>query len=168
MQIVAIANAHALAHVSRLLEIAKVLRLKGNDVLFAGHGKYLNIAAGDGFPTRELPYISIEQVIKAVRSQKLGNLYPYSQIKDFIEAELAFYKEVSPDLVMIDNRPTARTSAEKAGLRTVAVLNVHMSPYRKIPFYSLSHRLDSAWAKWLAAPIDSTENVIESFFMIES
>jgi UDP:flavonoid glycosyltransferase YjiC (YdhE family) len=39
-----------------------------------------------------------------------------------------------------------------------------MSPYRKIPFYSLSPRLDSAWAKWLAAPIDATENAIETFF----
>lgn len=164
MKIIAIANAHALAHVSRLLEIAKVLRLKGHEVLFAGHGKYLKIAEGDGFPTRELPYISIEQVVKAVRSQKLGDLYPYSQIKDFIEAELALYKEVSPDLVMIDNRPTARTSAERAGLKNVAVLNVHMSPYRKIPFFSLGHRLGSAWAKWLAAPIDSTENSIETFF----
>lgn len=156
MKIIAIANAHALAHVSRLLEIAKILRLKGHEILFAGHGKYLKVAEGDDFPIRELPYISIEQVINAVRSQKLGDLYPYSQIKEYVEAELALYQEVSPDLVMIDNRPTARTSADKAGLKTVAVLNVHMSPYRKIPFFSLCQKLNSAWAKWLTAPVDRT------------
>ena len=41
MKILAIANAHALAHVTRLLEIAKVLRARGHEVAFAGHGKYL-------------------------------------------------------------------------------------------------------------------------------
>jgi UDP:flavonoid glycosyltransferase YjiC (YdhE family) len=74
------------------------------------------------------------------------------------------YEEFNPDLVMVDNRPTARASAEKAGLKTVASLNVHMSPYRKIPFYSLCSRLKSSWAQKLATPLDDAENIIESFF----
>lgn len=165
MKIAAIANANALAHISRLLEIAKVLRSRGHEILFAGHGEYLKVADWHGFPTRELPYISRQQLVNAVRSQKnLGDLYQYEQLKEFVEAELALYEEISPDLVMVDNRPTARTSAEKADLKTVAVLNVHMSLYRKIPFYSLCYRLKPAWAKWLAAPIDRAENAIESFF----
>ena len=55
---------------------------------------------------------------------------------DAIAAELALYAEFRPDWVLIDNRPTARTSAEKAGIRSAAVLNVHMSNYRAIPFFS--------------------------------
>ena len=165
MKIAAIANANALAHISRLLELAKVLRSRGHEILFAGFGEYLKIAEQHGFPTRELPYISRQQLVNAIRSQKnLGDLYQYAQLKEFVEAELALYEEFNPDLVMIDNRPTARISAEKAGLKTVAVLNVHMSPYRKIPFYSLCYRLNPAWAKWLAAPVDRVENAIESFF----
>lgn len=136
MRILAIANAHALAHVSRLLEIAKPLRQRGHEVLFAGYGKYLQVAGWDGFPTRELPYITVEQVVQAVRTQKLWELYREQELEGFIAAELALYTEYRPDLVLIDNRPTARTSADKAGLKSASVLNVHMSNYRAIPFFS--------------------------------
>jgi len=136
MRIVALPNAHALAHVSRLLEIAKVLRQRGHEVLFAGHGKYLQVASWDDFATRELPYITVEQVVHAVRTQKLWELYREQELKGFIAAELALFAEYQPDLVLIDNRPTARTSADKAGLNSASVLNVHMSNYRSIPFFS--------------------------------
>ena len=69
MKVAALANAHALAHVSRLLEISKVLRSHGHEITFAGRGKYLQIASQDGFTTRELPYISAEQIVRAVRTQ---------------------------------------------------------------------------------------------------
>lgn len=136
MKFLAIANAHALAHVSRLLEIAKLLRNHGHEILFAGHGKYLRIAENDGFSTRELPYITVEQVVHAVRTQRLWELYREPELNTFIDAEIALYHEFQPDLILIDNRPTARTSAAIAGIKTIAVLNVHMSNYRRIPFFS--------------------------------
>ena len=138
MEILAIGNAHALAHVSRLLEIAKVLRIRGHKVTFAGHGKYLGVASWDGFSTHELPYISVERVVEAVRSQKLWTLYREAELETFIAAERALYKIVQPDLVLLDNRPSARTSADIDGIDTAAVLNVHMSNYRRIPFFSYS------------------------------
>lgn len=141
MKIVAIGNAHALAHVSRLLEVAKVLRAHGHDILFAGHGKYLQVARWDGFATRELPYISVEQVVQAVRSQKLWELYPVDQLRRYVAAEQALFKEFGPELVLIDNRPTARTSAECLGIKTVAILNVHMSNHKRIPFFSVGNVL---------------------------
>ncbi|MBK9470592.1 MAG: hypothetical protein IPO20_22585 [Gammaproteobacteria bacterium] len=112
MRFVAIGNAHALAHVSRLLEVARELRARGHEVLFAGLGKYLGVAEADGFAVRELPYISVEQVVRAVRSQRLWELYPRRQLDEYVAAELALFREYRPDLVLIDNRPTARTSAE--------------------------------------------------------
>lgn len=158
MKILAIANAHALAHVSRLLEIAKVLRTRGHVVIFAGHGKYLHAAGWDGFTTHEVPYISIERAIEAIRSQKLWNLFPEVKMESFIEAELALYQSVKPDLVLVDNRPTARTSAEIAGLKTVSVLNVHMSNYRNIPFFSYRQLTGGLPGTALA---DRAENTIE-------
>ncbi|GEM_PF-3003352 len=138
MKFIALSNAHALAHVSRLLEIAKVLRSRGHEVLFAGYGKYLQIATWDGFETQELPYITVEQVVEAVRSQRLWELYQREQLHEFLQAELALYEQYQPDLLLIDNRPTARTSGERAGLKCLAVANVHMSRYKKIPFFSLA------------------------------
>jgi UDP:flavonoid glycosyltransferase YjiC (YdhE family) len=158
MKILAIANAHALAHVSRLLEISKVLRTRGHEILFAGHGKYLKAATWDDFPTHELPYISVERVVEAVRTQKLWTLYTEAELEMFIEAELELYNSFQPDLVLLDNRPSARTSADIAGIKTVAVLNVHMSNYRRIPFFSyeqLTHGFP------LAAQVDHLESRIE-------
>ncbi|MBU1690916.1 MAG: hypothetical protein KJ958_02085 [Gammaproteobacteria bacterium] len=158
MKILAIANAHALAHVSRLLEIAKVLRTRGHEVAFAGHGKYLQAAGWDGFATHKLPYISVERVVEAVRSQKLWTLYREVELETFIAAELALYKTVQPDLVLLDNRPSARTSADIAGIKTAAVLNVHMSNYRRIPFFSYSQLSGGLPGTALA---DRLENAIE-------
>lgn len=158
MRVVALANAHALAHVSRLLEIAKVLRTHGHEVVLAGHGKYLEVASQDGFPVRELPYITVERVVQAVRTQRLWELYREHELEQFIAAELALYAEFRPDWVLIDNRPTARTSAEKAGIRSAAVLNVHMSNYRAIPFFSYVQQFGDIPGLGL---MDRLENSIE-------
>jgi UDP:flavonoid glycosyltransferase YjiC (YdhE family) len=158
MKILAIANAHALAHVSRLLEIAKVLRTRGHEISFAGYGKYLQAAAWDDFQTYELPYISVERVVEAVRSQKLWTLYRENELETFIAAELALYKVIQPDLVLLDNRPSARTSADIAKIKTAAVLNVHMSNYRQIPFFSYSQLTQGMPGAALA---DRLENAIE-------
>jgi UDP:flavonoid glycosyltransferase YjiC (YdhE family) len=158
MKILAIANAHALAHVSRLLEIAKVLRMRGHEIAFAGHGKYLQAAAWDGFATHELPYISVERVVEAVRTQKLWILYREAELETFIAAELALYQALQPDLVLLDNRPSARTAADIAGIKTAAVLNVHMSNYRRIPFFSYRQFAGGVPGTALA---DRIENAIE-------
>lgn len=158
MKILAIANAHALAHVSRLLEIAKVLRARGHEVTFAGNGKYLPTAEWDGFATHELPYISVERVVEAVRSQKLWILYRETELETFIDAELALYQSYRPDLVLLDNRPSARTSADIAGIPTAAILNVHMSNYRSIPFFSYRQLTGGLPGSSLA---DRLENAIE-------
>jgi UDP:flavonoid glycosyltransferase YjiC (YdhE family) len=158
MKILAIANAHALAHVSRLLEIAKVLRTRGHEVAFAGHGKYLQAATWDGFATHELPYIPVERVVEAVRSQKLWILYREVELEAFIDGELALYRSYQPHLVLLDNRPSARTSADIAGIPTAAVLNVHMSNYRRIPFFSYRQLTGGLPGTALA---DRLENAIE-------
>jgi len=159
MRVLAIPNAHALAHVSRLLEISKVLRGHGHEVIFAGYGKYLNVVAADGFQVEQLPYISVEQIVKAVRTQRLWELYPQEQLECFVEAELALYERLQPDLVLLDNRPSARTSADAAGIKSVAVLNVHMSNCRRIPFFSLQNRVPVGLPGLTL--LDAIENVAE-------
>lgn len=160
MRILALSNSHALAHVSRQLEIAKVLRHRGHEIFLGGQGKYLAIPQMDGFPIRELPYVSIERVIRTIRSQRLWELYPEADLNYYIESELALYQEIQPDLVLLDNRVTGRTSAEKAGIRTVAVLNVHMSNYRRIPFFSPAHLPGIAKMPGVAV-LEKLENAIE-------
>jgi UDP:flavonoid glycosyltransferase YjiC (YdhE family) len=97
-------------------------------------------------------------VVEAVRSQKLWTLYREAELETFIIAELALFKIVQPDLVLLDNRPSARTSADIDGIKTAAVLNVHMSNYRRIPFFSYSQLTNGLPGMALA---DRFENAIE-------
>ncbi|WNB77254.1 glycosyltransferase [Methylomonas koyamae] len=158
MKIVAIPNAHALAHVSRLLEIAKILRSDRHEIIFAGFGKFLQLAEDADFAAQELPYITIEQIMDAVRSQKLNRLYCLPELEHFVQEEITLLQRINPDLVLIDNRPTARTAADYCGIKTAAVLNVHMSSYRKLPFFSLGDYFSPLQA------LDPIETKIECWF----
>jgi UDP:flavonoid glycosyltransferase YjiC (YdhE family) len=162
MKIVALPNAHALAHVSRLLEISRELRARGHDVLFAGRGKYLEVARGEGFTVHELPYISMEDLVEAIRAQQLWKLFPLPEIRGYIEAEVALFEAVRPDLALIDNRPTARTAADRINLPTAAVVNVHMSNDKRYPFYSLANMVGETVPG--VALADRLGNAVECFF----
>lgn len=167
-KIVVLVNAHAMAHVSRPLEIAKVLRKQGHEIIFAGFGKYLEIAGREDFEIVELPYITSDHVAKAVKAQRLDKLFKAEQLSVFIEAELKLYKKINPDLILIDNRMTAFTSAELAGIKTVSILNVHMSRYRKVPFFSLRNILgikeNKQETNLFIKLADWIENKLEFFF----
>ena len=162
--ILTLVNAHALAHVSRPLEVAKVLKARGVNTVFGGHGKYLEVAANNGFATVEVPYIPVEQVVDAVRAQHLDRLYKREQITGYVEAELDAYRRVRPDAVLVDNRPTAMISAESAGIKTVSILNVHMSQFKEIPFHSIRN-VTALGAVTPFKYLDRVENLIEGFFI---
>ncbi len=134
MKFIAIPNGHALAHVSRLVEVARILAGHGHDIEFAGFGAYMSLAEKNGFKTTELPYVSIEQVITSVRNNRLDLLFPYQEIKTYVDAEISFLTEKKPDFVLLDNRPSARTAADYCNIPTIACLNAHMSQYRSLGF----------------------------------
>lgn len=140
MKVLVLVNAHALAHVSRPLEISKLLAKRGHEIVFAGHGKYLDVVVSEGYHVVELPYIPADRLFKAIKSQKLYNIFKRDELFNYVEAEIALYKRLKPKLVIIDNRVTANTSAEIAGIKSVSIVNLHMSLYKKIPFYSLRNR----------------------------
>ena len=98
--------------------------------------------------------------MRVVRSQRLWELYPEAQLRQYIATELDLFQEYKPDLVLIDNRPTARTSAEHLGLKTAAVLNVHMSNHRRTPFFSAGNLFGSDHLPGIGV-LDRVENAIE-------
>jgi len=160
VKIVVLSNAHHLAHVSRPLEVAKVLRERGHEVVFAGHGKFLEVATWERFPVRNLPYVPAERAAQIGRSAPIWKWFRDVDLEGFVAAELALYRELRPDLVLIDNRVTARASADKAGLCSAAILNVHMSNYRRIPYFSMTDLGVGSEVPGMAL-LDKVENAIE-------
>lgn len=135
MKVLAIVYGTSLAHVSRALEVARVLRDRKYEVQFAGKGQYLSFARDEGFLVHELPCIPEERIKESVRKQKLNELYSEEELEAFVKAELELYERIAPDFLLVDTRISASTSAQLAGLKRVALTNSHMTLYRKIPFF---------------------------------
>ena len=100
-KILVMPDGNFLAHTSRPLEIAKNLREKGYEVLFAGEGQYISLPKKAGFQIIEIKTIRPELVMKCARKSRC-NFYNYSLIKDLVEAELQLFKQVKPDMVLAD------------------------------------------------------------------
>lgn len=161
MRLLALVNAHALAHVSRPLEVARVLRERGHEVHFAGHGAYLPVAAQAGFGTTELPYVSAEEVRRATEAQDFGGMFPEAKLREWIDAERALCRAWQPDLLLTDHRSTARTTADLEGLPCVALTNVHMTRYRQRPFFTPRRGATRGLLDALLRPVEWLENRLE-------
>lgn len=163
MRFLALMNAHSLAHVARVLEVSKELRGRGHQVIFAGHGQQLAVAKKAGFEVFDIPYISIEHLEHCTNGGKLSEFFSRKIVDRALNAELNLIDELKPDALIADNRVTATTAAEISGLKIVNIVNVHMSVYKKLPFYSLSHRF--SWLpNLLMNPLNQLQNKIECYF----
>lgn len=134
MKILALSFGHSLAHVTRPLEIAKVLRARGHEVLFAGCGQYMAVARDAGFQVMELPFVPEDRIKQVMRSGKWGDLYIEKELESWISAEVDLFKRVRPDVLLVDTWVTASSSAELAGIPRIVIMNAHMSTIRAIPF----------------------------------
>jgi UDP:flavonoid glycosyltransferase YjiC (YdhE family) len=134
MRVLVLPYGNSVAHVSRVLEIAKVLRIRGHELIFAGSGKCLNIAKQENFSVLELLDVSLEQVVIALRTGNFSLLYGSpSEMADYVQAELTLYQQVKPDLVLTDDRRTALISTTLANLPHAAVVNAHVTNYSQFP-----------------------------------
>ncbi|GAB4378943.1 MAG: glycosyltransferase [Elainellaceae cyanobacterium] len=134
MKILALPYGNSVAHTSRLLEIAKVLENRGHELIFAGQGKCLDIVKLENFPVLKLLDVSLEQVVTALRTGKFSLLYGNaSEIDAYVQAELALFQEIQPDLVLTDDRRTALISTKLLNLPHAAVVNAHVTNYSQLP-----------------------------------
>jgi MGT family glycosyltransferase len=137
-RILALPEGHFLAHVSRLLEIAKALRGMGREVIFAGEGDYLRLPREAGFEVRSLSTMNPEKALGQARKGRVR----YHEVEDMrrmVEAELDLYEDLRPDMVMCDDRMTAATSCELAGIPLAVVLNASWTNYYAVRWRAPEH-----------------------------
>jgi UDP:flavonoid glycosyltransferase YjiC (YdhE family) len=148
LRVLALPYGHALSHVSRPLRLAEELRQRGHEVVFAGGGKELKWAEKKGFgvvQTEELPH---EVLFGRIRARRL-RFIEEDELARLVEADLAVFAEVKPDLVLTDGRISARLSTRRAELKHAALVNVSSTRHRAIPYVPLFE-----WVRpgWLRAP----------------
>lgn len=120
-----------LAHVTRLLEIGKVLRDKGFEVIFAGPQRYVDKAKELGFEKHDLVDLNPDYVSACIRETTLY-FHSVKSLNDLISFELPIYEKVKPALIVNDSRFSVRVSAKIAGLPLVSVTNASWTKFYKL------------------------------------
>jgi MGT family glycosyltransferase len=137
-RILAMPDGNWLSHVSRPFEIAKVLRRRGHEVLFASDGEYMRLPAEAGFEIHGARTLDPDHVLRCSRSGHV-NWWDLAEIEAMVEDELRVLGELRPDLVIGDFRLTLSTSCERHGVPYAAVLNAAWTNYYDAPLRAPEH-----------------------------
>ena len=121
-KIVVMPDGNWLSHVSRPLEIAKVLRSRGHDVAFASDGQYTSLARDCGFEVHSALTLDPEHTLRCSRSGR-ANWWNDDLVKATVEDDLRIFELLKPDLVLGDFRLSLSTSCEMTGIPLAVTLN---------------------------------------------
>lgn len=124
---------HTLSHISRPLLVAKELRNRGHNLLFAGESSKTKFIREEGFDVLSLFEPNPEILFGNIRAGRLKFIND-ATIDRMIEADLALYRSIKPDLVLTDGRFSAPISTHIAGIRHAAIVNVSSTEYRALPY----------------------------------
>lgn len=128
----------ALSHTSRTLEMAKALRQMGHNVLFAGGGKYMNLAQEAGFPVSPIKATDLGKLLAYLKKGR-ANLHSYQELKRLFEEDLGLFKKIKPELVLGDYRPSLGISCEAAELPLAAIVNAAWTNYSAVKAGVVEH-----------------------------
>ena len=108
-------HGYSLAHVIRPLVMARVLRLRGYEVIFAGRGPHAKRITAEGFALYDVETMPHERIDEHL-ARGVYEYYDDEWIKRCIEAEQALVRQVQPSLLIADFRPTLRLTADLEGI----------------------------------------------------
>jgi UDP:flavonoid glycosyltransferase YjiC (YdhE family) len=130
-RILFVAEAATLAHVTRLLVLAKALPPEDYEVHFACARFDPFIFGEEGF--RRWPIYSAP-ADRFLRSVARGTrLFDTPTLTRYVEEDLRLLAEVRPDVVVGDFRVSLAVSAPVSGVPYVLLTNAHYSPWAQVP-----------------------------------
>ncbi|SDT97307.1 glycosyltransferase [Desulfobacula phenolica] len=133
MIILCIPYTHTLSHLSRPLVLAKELKSRGHEVIFAGESSNTAFIRQEGFSVLPVYEPDPEILFGNIRKGKL-RFISNAEIEHMIEADLALYSVVKPDIVLTDGRFTAPISTHMAKIVHAAIVNASSTEYRALPY----------------------------------
>lgn len=134
-----ITDANFLSHLLRCIEIAKVLRKRGETVLFAASGIYIDILKRHQF---ECHPVFTNDPVHTMRVTRAGMFRYYNKhlLRQSVESEIDCLKKIEPKVVVGDFRWTLRISAEYCKIPYVGIINTIWTPYYA-EFRSISEKM---------------------------
>ena len=133
MRILCLPYTHTLSHISRPLLIAKELRARGHEIIFAGDGSAARFIKDQGFEVLPLYQIPPDLLFGRIRDGKLKFVLD-DELETMIEADKRLFDDVKPDLVLTDGRFSAPISSAIVGVKHAAIVNVSSTEYRALPY----------------------------------
>jgi UDP:flavonoid glycosyltransferase YjiC (YdhE family) len=130
IRILFIAEAVALAHLTRPLLLARSLDPDRYEIHFACANGHEQFFEGAGFAVRPINSVPSRQFLVALA--KGFHTYSRKTLMDYVKDDLRLLDEVQPDLVVGDLRQTLAVSAKLRKIPHIAIANVHWSPYASI------------------------------------
>ncbi|MBE9541681.1 MAG: UDP glycosyltransferase, partial [Proteobacteria bacterium] len=101
--ILCIPYTHTLSHLSRPLAVAKQLRERGHELVFAGESPKTTFIRQEGFNVLPLHEPDPDELFGNIRKGKLRFISD-AEVERMIEADVALYRKVQPDFVLTDGR----------------------------------------------------------------
>ncbi len=108
-------HGYSLAHVIRPLVVARSLRQRGYEIIFAGRGPHAQRIAAEGFTLYDVETMP-QQRMDEYLARGVYEYYDDEWIRRCIEAEQALVRQVQPSLLIADFRPTLRLTAALEGI----------------------------------------------------
>lgn len=125
-------HGYSLAHTIRPLVVARALREKGYPVEFAGVGPYQERISGEGFVVHDVVTLPQSRMDEYVGRCDYG-FYDLDWIERCVVSEREVIRQVSPQLVLCDMKPTAAISTACEGVDLAQLCAAYTQPGYAFP-----------------------------------
>ena len=146
-----VAEAVALSHPARLMEIARGLDPEAYEIHFASDPRYRNVLGPVDFFTHDIESIPPVEFDRTVA--RGGVFFTEQVIERYVQQEQILFDKIRPDIVVGEFRPSLGISARLAGVPYLSVLNAYYNPTAQVrhvlPEYPLTEWIPQRIGQWL-------------------
>jgi UDP:flavonoid glycosyltransferase YjiC (YdhE family) len=125
-------EAVTLAHVARLVSLAKSLDPTYYDICFASDPRYNNLLGHLPFPVTDVHTIPPAQFFSALN--RGTPIYRIADLSGYVAKELDLFENFRPDVVVGDFRLSLDVSTKIYGVPYITVTNAYWSPYAELRY----------------------------------
>jgi len=127
------------------ITVANMLRENGHEVIYASNGNYTNVLVEKGFEVMPINEISYHQYRKHVDENNV-DFYQEALIHHLVDKDLEVINKVNPDVIVSNNRPSVKISAQLAKKKLVTIVIPTLTRfYNHQYFIPENHFLNTAY-----------------------
>ena len=120
-------HGYSLAHTIRPLVVARALRERGYHVDLAGRGPHVDRVRQEGFVVHDVETLPQSRMDEFVARGEYA-YYDLDLIDRCVNSERALLREIQPDLIVQDMKPTVSLSARLEGVDEASIMQAYAQP----------------------------------------